>query len=124
MGSDAHVVSAINFDKTNPYNQVFPDIDKDVTGSWSGSDCVNSYKKNNALNLVKEKINHQDSDFDKDNWKREQKKYEGREMWVPNERYNVLNHKHNPHADSEIWHFRTSTPKLLYFPHNYVKQEK
>lgn len=72
MASDAHVVNRVFFDEENPYNQFLPDPYKDWKGVGSG--CWDHYTKSKYLTLIKEKIKHEDSDFDRRNWADARKK--------------------------------------------------
>lgn len=126
IASDGHVVNSFKFDSTNPYKQVLPVPKKDLSEAFKNSNCFAHSKEGGEITLIKEKVRHEDSDFDKSQWRYAKNKCRGKEMWLNRDHSYDLSKpqsKQNYGSDPDIWRFTFENPKLVFFPYNYIKSQ-
>lgn len=122
IASDGHVVNSFKFDAANPYQQVLSIPQQDLSGF---RDCFAKSKEGAEITLIKEKVRHEDSDFDKSKWGYAKNTYRGKELLKVDDSYDLSKDesKKNYNSDPDIWRFTFENPKLVYFPHNYIKSK-
>lgn len=93
----------IHFDQKNPYGQILPD-EKDKPNKYN-------------VILMKEKVEHHDMDFNQDLW---DDNYKGRLRKI-HYAWNVENKEYkDDHARYKQLYFQDKSPRLVYFPYQYL----
>lgn len=127
IASNAHVLNVVQFDSSNPYQQVLSQPSIDANVSWKNSFCFSESNQGTKVTLIKEKVQHEESDFDKRGWRASQDTNKGREIWQKdkNKKFNLSNRKNlTDNLDERYWQFTFEKPKLVYFPSNYLKNKQ